>query len=455
MGSAREVAVLTLAACERQGAWSDGFLKKMLREQALDRRDAALASRLCYGVLQNKLLLDWNLEKFCKIRLDALEIKVLCCLRVAAYQLMFLDKIPASAAVNEAVMLTKKHCRNPRAAGMVNGILRSMLRQGICYEPETGDKLKDLSLKYSHPVWLVKEFLSLLGEKETEVLLAADNQQPPITTQINTLQTDSSKLTDALRADGAEVEPHPWMPGCLLLGGTGDLEQLQPFREGKFYVQDVAARLSVSAAGVMPGDRVLDCCAAPGGKSFAVAIDMANRGEVISCDIHPHKIMLISAGKERLGLSVIRPMLQSATELQAEWLDRFDVVIVDVPCSGLGIIRKKPDIRYKDPDLLKGLPRVQQSILNNCSKYVRPGGVLLYSTCTLLRQENENVVNAFLAIHPQFVLEPFELPHFGIQPGWITFWPHTHGTDGFFVAKLCRKFANKKSRVNLQKSERE
>ena len=439
MGSAREAAMFTLAACERQGAWSDGYLKKILREQGLDRRDAALAARLCYGVLQNKLLLDWHLARFCKSKLTSLDVKVLCDLRVAAYQLLFLDKIPPSAAVNEAVELTKKHCRNPRAAGMVNGILRAMLREEKHPEPDICDKVKYLSLKYSHPIWLVEEFSAALDLEGAEALLAEDNRQPPTAAQVNPLRGDPAELAEALRGDGVEVRPHPWLSGCLLLRGTGDLERMPVFRSGGFYIQDAAARLAVTAAGVTPGSRVLDCCAAPGGKSFAAAIDMENRGELISCDIHPHKVKLIEAGRDRLGLSVISPCLQSAVELREDWVDRFDTVIADVPCSGLGIIRKKPDIRYKDPGVLRGLPKVQRAILDNCSRYVRPGGVLLYSTCTLLHRENEGVINDFLSEHPLFGLEPFLLPQFGEQSGWFTFWPQLHGTDGFFVAKLRRK----------------
>lgn len=439
MGSARECAMLTLAACERQGAWSDGYLKKTLREQHLDRRDAALASRLCYGVLQNRLLLDWHLSRFCKTRLDGLELKVLCNLRVAVYQILFLDKVPASAAVNEAVELTKKHCRNPRAAGMVNGILRAMLRQPEFPVPDEGDKEKTLSIQYSHPLWLVREFAELLGLEDAEALLAANNEQPPTAVQVNLLRAVPEELSQELRGAGAEVQSHPWLPGCLYLKGAGDLERLTAFQEGKFYVQDPAARLAVTAAGVRPGQRVLDCCAAPGGKSFAAAMDMENRGEVISCDIHPHKIRLLEVGRERLGLSIVYPCLQSAAETRQDWVDGFDTVITDVPCSGLGIIRKKPDIRYKAPRALDGLPRVQREILDNCARYVRPGGVLLYSTCTLRPRENGDVVEGFLSAHPQFTLEPFVLPQWGEQPGQITFWPHIHGTDGFFVARLRRK----------------
>lgn len=439
MGTARETAVLTLAACEKQGAWSDGYLKHAIREQGLDRRDGALATRLCYGVLQNKLLLDWRLAQVCSMKLEKLDVKVLCGLRVAAYQLLFLDRIPPSAAVNEAVELAKRHSRSPRAAGLVNGVLRSLLRQGKVVEIKEGDKSKHLSVQYSHPLWLVEEFSALLGVEGAEELLSADNQQPPTTAQVNTLKTTPEKLTEGLRSAGVEVQPHPWLEGCLLLTGTGDLERLDAFRRGEFYIQDAASRLAVLAAEIKPGRRVLDCCAAPGGKSFAAAVLMENRGELISCDIHPHKIKLLEAGRDRLGLSVIIPTLQNAAKAREDWVGGFDTVLTDVPCSGLGIIRKKPDIRYKDPEPLKGLPQVQRGILDNCARYVRPGGVLVYSTCTLLRRENDQVVDGFLADYPEFAPEPFDLPHRGKQPGRITFWPHIHGTDGFFAAKLRRK----------------
>ena len=431
--------MLTLAACERQGAWSDGHLKRMLREQQLDSRDAALATRLCFGVLQNRLLIDWHLASFCNTPLDKLDLKVLCSLRVAVYQLLFLDKIPSSAAVNEAVNLTKKHCRNPRAAGMVNGILRAMLRQEKLTEPCGTTDAETLSVKYSHPVWLVEEFISALGVDGAEALLAADNGQPPITAQVNTCKATVEQTISSLEADGVSVQRHPLVKDCLILSDTGNLERLSAYQNGLIYVQDCAARLAVTAAGLKPGQRVLDCCAAPGGKSFAAAIDMENRGEVVSCDIHPHKIKLLEAGRDRLGLDVIHPLQHSATERRAEWVNSFDAVITDVPCSGLGIIRKKPDIRYKDPAPLAGLPRVQRAILDNCCAYVKPGGVLIYATCTLLRRENEDIVLDFLERHPDFHAESLSLDVSGGEESMLTFWPHIHGTDGFFAAKLRRK----------------
>jgi len=222
---------------------------------------------------------------------------------------------------------------------------------------------------------------------------------------------------------------------------TGDLEQLDSFRDGEFYVQDPASRLAVMAADVRPGMRVLDACAAPGGKSFALSIAMENTGEVISCDLHPHKKKLMEAGAKRLGLDCMKPQTADATMFRDEWEEAFDLVVADVPCSGLGVIRKKPDIRFKDMEPLESLPEVQSRILDNVSRYVKPGGVLLYSTCTLLERENEHIVNAFLESHKDFAAESFQLPEpIGVvQEGMLTLWPHRNDTDGFFFARLRRK----------------
>ena len=437
MANAREAALRTLVACQRQGAWSDGHLKKEIRSGGLDRRDAALATRLCFGVLQNQLLLDWHLSRYSNTRLEKLDIPVLCNLRLALYQLLLMDRVPDSAAVNEAVKLTKKYSRNPRASGMVNAILRSFLRErDTLPQPQGGDWAETMSIRYSHPSWLVELFCEQLGQEGTEQLLCADNEQPPTTAQVNRLRATAEQVQGSLAEQGVTARPHPWAPDCLELSGTGDLERLTAYQEGWFYIQDAAAKLSVMAAAPEPGQSVLDCCAAPGGKTFAAASLMNGEGKIVSCDIHPHKLKLIEAGCGRLGISNVTAELQNGTQLRPEWENAFDTVITDVPCSGLGIIRKKPDIRYKDPEPLAGLPRVQTAILNNCCRYVKPGGVLLYSTGTLLRRENEDIVTEFLETHPEFAPEPFTLPGIGETDGMLTLWPHIHGTDGFFMAKL-------------------
>ncbi len=439
---AREAALLTLNACHRQGGWSDGVLKKQLAAAKLDSRDAALATQLCFGVLQNQLLLDFYLSQFSNIALSRMEGKVLQALRLGAYQMLFLDRIPHSAAVNCSVEMTKRLCKNPRAAGMVNGILRSVERNldHLPAIPNT-DPVSYLSILYSHPEWLVKEFCMTLGTEEGAKLLAADNHQPPMTVMVNTLRGTAEQVAQRLTEQRVEVTPHPWLADCLVLSKTGDLEGLEAFREGLFYVQDPASRLAVEAAEVRPGMRVLDCCAAPGGKSFAAGIAMKNQGELISCDIHPHKKKLLQAGADRLGLSLLRPMTADGKVFRPEWEGAFDRVLVDAPCSGLGVIRKKPDIRYKDPEPLKGLPEVQRAILANASRYVRPGGILLYSTCTLLPRENEEVVRWFLEGHKDFKAEAFTLPGpVGTAgDGLVTLLPHRHGTDGFFICRMRRE----------------
>lgn len=436
---AREVALLSLNACQRQGGWSDNILKKQLSQAGLDSRDGALATQLCFGVLQNQLLLDFYLSKFSNLPLKRMEGKVVQALRLGAYQMLFLTKIPHSAAVNRSVEMTRTHCKNPRAPGMVNGILRSLERNldNLPTIPQT-DPVSYLSVLYSTPEWLVKEFLLTLGEGETAKLLAANNTRPPITAMVNTVKTTPDALMEQLKEERVEAQPHPWLEDCLILSKTGDLEQLKAFQEGLFYIQDPASRLAVQAAGAKPGMRVLDCCAAPGGKSFAAAIAMENQGEVISCDLHPHKKKLIQAGADRLGLSMVKPMTADGKMFRPEWEEAFDMVLVDAPCSGLGVIRKKPDIRYKDPEPLAGLPEIQKAILDNAQRYVRPGGVLLYSTCTVLCRENEQVAEDFLARHPDFKGEDFTLPGaIGTsEGGMITLWPHRHGTDGFFICKL-------------------
>ena len=437
--TAREAALLTLSACERQGAWSDGMLKKTLREGGLEARDAALATRLCLGVLQNRMLLDYFLSHYSTMKLSKMESKVRNNLRLAVYQMAFLSRIPHSAAVNEAVELTRKHCKNPRAPGMVNGILRNISRN-IDHLPQIdrSDPLEYLSLRYSHPKWLVETFAARLGLDGAEALLQADNRQTPITAQVNTCRTTPQELIERLAGEGVEALPHPWLESCLLLQGTGNLEHLPSFQEGDYYIQDPAARLSVKALAPLPGQRILDACGAPGGKSFAAAIVMENRGEILTCDIHPHKKALIEAGAKRLGLSCIRACVADAKKYHPSLDGSFDAVIADVPCSGLGVIRKKPEIRYKDPKELAGLPDIQRAILENLSCYLKPGGVLLYSTCTLLEEENEAVIKSFLQGHQDFQLCPFSLPlPIGpCQDGMLTLWPHLQNTDGFFIAKL-------------------
>ena len=432
---ARKAALGVLIACRKNESYADGALKDQIAKQTLDTRDAAFATRLVYCVLQNRALLDWYLAQKVHGKLSALQPVVLDILRLAACQILLLDRVPDRAAVNEAVEQAKKSA-NRQAAGLVNGVLRA-----LCREKEMLEKPQALSVRFSHPQALVDLLRQEVGEEDLPLLLAADNAPAPVYFQVNTLKTDAASVLEILSHDGIESAIHPWLPDCVVAENFGNPEQSVLFREGKLYVQDAAAKLSVLASGVEPGMRVLDCCAAPGGKSFAAAIAMLDRGSIVSCDLHEGKIRLIHEGAERLGLSCIKAMQADASQNRSEWTESFDTVIADVPCSGLGVIRKKPDIRYKSLERLAELPAVQRSILENVSSYVKPGGVLLYSTCTILRRENEDVVAAFLTDHAEFQLEAFEVPEgSGLSnDGLLTLYPHRHGTDGFFMAKLRKQ----------------
>ena len=431
--NARRTALSALIATRRQDAWSDGILKQYIARDGLDRRDAAFCSSLCYGVLQNRMLLDFYLSHFLRCKLRELQPVVLVILRLGAYQLAFLDRVPASAAVNEAVEQCKTYA-NRSAAGLVNGVLRAMARAEKLPEPT------DLATRYSHPDALVALLRESVGDALLEPLLQSDNAPAPTTLQLNPLFDGQDETLRELREADVSLTPHPWLTDCYLAKGTGDLARLPAFSSGRIFVQDAAARLAAMAAGLDAGMHVLDACAAPGGKSFAAAMQMQNRGSILSCDIHAHKLQLIERGAERLGIGCITTRLQSASVRDDALVGAFDAVIADVPCSGLGVIRKKPDIRYKELAQTEKLPALQGAILDNVCDYVRVGGVLLYSTCTILRRENQDVAHAFLARHPNFRLEPFAVPA-GAElenDGMLTLLPCVHDTDGFFICKMRR-----------------
>ena len=302
------------------------------------------------------------------------------------------------------------------------------------------DEVQRLSIQYSHPKWLTKRMVNLLGREEAERFLASNNQIAPLTIQINPLKTTMESLTEELHQADVKVRPHAWVPDCLELSGTGDLTAIPAFREGKFLVQDPAARLVSLIAGIRPGQKVLDVCAAPGGKSLSAAFAMEGKGSIVACDLHENKLKRIQESADRLDVDIIATEAADGRVFRSEWESGFDVVLVDAPCSGLGIIRKKPDTRYKKADDLFTLPVIQSAILDNAARYVRPGGTLVYSTCTILSEENEQVTQAFLVEHSGFTSEPFELPQpVGKTDGSLTLWPQRHDTDGFYICRMTRR----------------
>ena len=433
---ARETALNVLIACRKEQGWSNGVLKQYIRRDRLDRREAALAVRLCYGVVQNRMLMDYHLSGLLTGKLKDLHPVLRDILHLGLYQITFMDRIPDSAAVNESVSLAKKYCPKQRSgAGLVNAVLRNALRTELI-PPKGWAEL------YSHPQELIDLLKPYVGGKRMEQMLRANNDIAPTVIQVNSLKTTVENLKQQLENEGVEVQPHSWLQDCLVLTGTGALEELPSFKAGLFYVQDAAAKLSVLCA-QLPNDRdirVLDACAAPGGKSFAAAVAMGGRGQITSCDIHGHKLELIEKSAQRLGFSNVTTCLQDGSVFNDQWENAMDAVIADVPCSGYGIIRKKPDIRYKDPKTMEQLPQLQLQILRNQARYVKPGGVLIYSTCTLVRAENEGVLEAFLQENPNYQLEP--LPLCAVFPnnesGMLLLVPGEYDTDGFFISRLRR-----------------
>ena len=432
---ARETALNVLIACRTEDGWSNGILKAYLQRDRLDRRDAALATRLCYGVLQNRLKLDFYLQQLLTGKLKDLHPAVRDILHLGLYQLYEMDKVPSSAAVNESVDLTKKYCKKQRyAPGLVNAVLRKAANAQL-QQPAGWQE------KYSHPQALIDLLKGYVGKTQIEPMLRANNEAPDTVAQVNTLKISTVALQERLAGEGVTARPHDWMTDCLVLQNPGNLEMLPAFREGLFYIQDAAAKLSVLCAELPRDARVLDCCASPGGKSFAAAIAMGGTGNITSCDVYAHKAELIAQGAKRLGISNLTARQLDATVRVPEWEGAMDAVIADVPCSGLGIIRKKPDIRYKNLQEMAALPALQLQIMKNQAAYVRPGGVLLYSTCTLVRGENEGVVEAFLEENKEFYLEKLPLPAAlpENETGMLALVPGQYDTDGFFIARLRRK----------------
>lgn len=412
----RRSALEALERFRRDGAWSRQVLGAIARKNGLDSRDTALAARLFYGTLQNLALCDFYLSCCCRGKLEP---KVRDILRLGVFQILFMDKIPASAAVSESVGLARS-LGYTRAAGLVNAVLRriSSERDSLPEPPGRGTAAY-LAVMYSHPAWLVSELIERRGYDGAEAVLRADNEPSPVYIQTNTLRTAPEALAAALGA-----KPYDGMPGCLMLGG-GDFTQTEEFRAGHFYVQDPAAHAAVMAAEPRPGMKVLDVCAAPGGKSFAAAIAMENSGAVHARDISSGKLNLVMDGADRMGLSVIECREADARDTGP---GDYDVVIADLPCSGLGVIRKKPDIRYREKAELDRLPELQAELLEAVCRAVRPGGRLVYSTCTWRQAENEGVADRFLSRHPEFEKSLEK-----------TFWPDIDGTDGFYICRMERK----------------
>ena len=423
MENPRAVALNILNKCIAAEQYSNLALDTAIKRNPLSPQDRGLLTTLVYGVLERKLTLDYWIGKLSSRGVEDIDLSTQNLLRLGLYQMAYLDRVPDHAAVHETVSLAPKRTR-----GFVNAVLRSFGRcqKSIPLPDVNADVLAYLSVKYSFAPALCGAFLNAFGLERTESLLAAFGVQPPLTLRVNTLKRTREELLNALTVAGYDATPTVECGTGVCLSGA-PVADLPGFAQGEFFVQDEASQLCVEALDARPGMTVIDACACPGSKSFGAAIDMGNEGKVISCDLHANKLSLVQSGGERLGISILETEARDARRPNPAWVEMADRVLCDVPCSGFGVFAKKPELRYKDPERSAALPEIQLAILQNVCNYVKHGGLLVYSTCTVLPEENEGNVARFLAEHSEFTLLRQR-----------TLYPDTDGTDGFFFAVLKR-----------------
>ena len=428
--NARQVAMSVLLKNERSNQYSNIAIDHALNASGLSSADKALVSAIVYGVTERRITLDYYISSLSSRSIDTIDAEAMCALRMGIYQLIYMSKIPPHAAINETVSLCRKSY-----SGFVNAILRSYTRldSPIPLPSPAESAEKYLSVAYSVCLPLAEKLISVFGFERAERFLEASFETPKNSLRVNTLKTTREELMDHIDSSSiSEISP-------VGLKIVGSVRELWGFDEGLFFVQDEASQICVGAVGATEGDTVIDACSCPGSKSFGMAIDMKNRGKILSFDLHKNKLSLINSGALRLGIDIITTDAHDGKIFIPELEGGADKVLCDVPCSGFGVIAKKPELRYKDPALSAALPEIQLAILANCSRYVKYGGTLVYSTCTVFPEENEENVARFLKEHTDFELQGFEFGSVSCASGMLSLYPNVHHTDGFFVARMKRK----------------
>lgn len=432
MDNPRRLAHLSLVKSDLQECFTNIEINTVLSRAKLEKSDAALYTRLYLGVIEKKLLLDYIIGQYSNTPIEKIDVEALNAIRLGFYQLLFTDRIPDHSAVDESVNLAPK-----RSKGFVNAILRNFLRNGkkIDYPK---DEWERASIENSIPVSIINLFRASYGDEAAKSLASHRDEDNSLSLRINTLKASKEEVLARLTEMGYDP--------TLSSYGDGVIKCAVPISEikalidtGKVFVQDESSYVCSLVIDAQKGEKIADACACPGGKTFSMAISMENQGEIKAYDLHKSKLSLIEKGAKRLGIDIVSVAEQNAKVFLPENEGAFDKVLCDVPCSGLGVIFKKPDIKYKSIDSINALPSIQYDILKNCSKYVRVGGALVYSTCTLCKEENEKNVLRFLESNSDFEPMEFEVGKAKSQNGMFTFLPHVTGTDGFFVAKLVRK----------------
>lgn len=442
MQNPRYIAFKALFNVENDGAYSNITLDTLLKKSELTPRDSAFAATVFYGVLEKRISLDYIISKFSSIPLKKIEKNTLIILRMAVYQIVFMDKIPDSAAVNEAVKLCKKK-KLFSSSGFVNGVLRSISRAEDKFPlPNAKNKVKYLSVKYSCPENIVSLWIKDYSEQCAEDILKCLDGRPPVYARVNSLKISRDKLIECFQEEGVEARAVDCLENAVEIKYTGSVSKLNSYINGYFHIQDLSSQICCEILSPIQGDTVTDVCSAPGGKAFTAAEKIHNNGIIYCYDIHNHKLKLIEDNALRLGINSIKVQCRDA--LSDKPINLSDRILCDVPCSGLGILRRKPEIRYKSDLGTESLPKIQYGILVNSSKFVKSGGVLVYSTCTLRRAENGDIADKFLQENKDFMPLPLTLPY-GIErtfeepPNQLTLFPQTNNTDGFFISAFVKR----------------
>ena len=427
MDRARFSAIKTVYAVQTQGAFSNVALAQILRQEKLSDLDRRFCTELVYGTIKAGASLDWKISKYVNRPLEKIDAKILAVLRVGMYQIFFLDRVPNSAAVNESVEIAKKFV-NIGASKFVNGVLRSAVREPQKSDFPNDDSIETLALKTFHPAWLVKLFVEEFGLETAKKICATNNIEPPLCLRVNFLKSNRAEILATLKKFGAVAEESKLVPEGIICRSHGALDSFKPLKIGLCQVQDESSMLAARWLNPSENDFVIDCCAAPGGKATHIAELMKNRGRIIAADIFEMKLQHIKENAARLGIKIIEPVLLDAREIGEKFFNQADKVLIDAPCSGLGVIRRKADLRWKKSFAeIAELPKLQAEILASAANAVKRGGSLIYSTCTIIRRENEEIVENFLKNNKNFKIVDKKI-----------FLPHIDGTDGFFIAKMVR-----------------
>lgn len=440
---ARKLGLLALVEVEKKAAYVNLALRELLRQKRLKAQERAMATALALGVTKMRLYLDYLLQHVCDHPLDELPIFIRNILRMAAYELVFFHH-PAPIVGNEYVKLAKRFGHAGTAA-LTNAVVRRLAGEWrrVPIPSLDDDPVAHISIVTSHPQWLVARWVAFWGAEETLALCRANNEPPPLCLRVNLKYTDRELVARMLELRCRRIEPSPWLPECLRVEITRDVTKLPGYAEGLFTVQDEGAMVVTHLVAPQPGELIVDACAAPGGKTTHLAEQARDEAEIVAIDVHPSRLKLVEANAIRLKLRSITTLLGDWTQLAEQFANKADKVLLDVPCSGTGTLRRKVDARWhKRPEHITELADLQRRLLDAAAQAVRPGGAVVYATCSLEPEEDEQVVKSFLERHPEFVVDdprpylPVAIPQSITADHFLRLFPHKHGTDGVFAARL-------------------